>query len=321
MTHTCQPIVDGVPYVQWIHTLFGDCVYGWRDSISVLLGYLSIFCWLNAQMPQVIKNYRLHDAESLSFTFLTIWLIGDVANFIGCIETNQLRFQLYLSIYFIIIDTVLCMQWLYYVKFADNRLRQWLNPEEPKSYIYNVESTCSSSSQSRPLYDRESQLKSASLSTANQPTEQTQLCGQTDRAPKYTQLLVVGVLSLSVTTPTITSRDMSHVLSDEEMLWVGRFFAWLCTFLYLSSRLPQIAQNFRRRSVEGLSMALFFFAAMGNLTYTLSIFTNPHATRQSLLEAVPYIMGSAGTLMFDTVIFGQYLTYTYRKSRSTLTIA
>ena len=34
-------------------TLFGDCVYGWQDSCSVLLGYLSILCWLNAQLPWV----------------------------------------------------------------------------------------------------------------------------------------------------------------------------------------------------------------------------------------------------------------------------
>lgn len=56
-------------------------------------------------------------------------------------------------------------------------------------------------------------------------------------------------------------------------------------------------------------MALFFFAACGNMTYVLSIFTNPHATRKVMLEAVPYLIGSAGTLCFDATIFGQYLVY------------
>jgi uncharacterized protein with PQ loop repeat len=96
---------------------------------------------------------------------------------------------------------------------------------------------------------------------------------------------------------------------DDDFIWVGRFFAWLCTFLYLSSRLPQIIKNFQRRSVDGLSMALFFFAACGNMTYVLSIFVNPHTTRKVMLEAVPYLLGSAGTLCFDGAIFCQYLVY------------
>ena len=57
-------------------------------------------------------------------------LIGDVANFIGCIITGQLPFQLYLSIYYTIIDTVLCFQWLYYVKYTDNRIRRWFDGDD-----------------------------------------------------------------------------------------------------------------------------------------------------------------------------------------------
>ncbi|KAJ8494936.1 hypothetical protein ONZ45_g13070 [Pleurotus djamor] len=47
-------------------------------------------------------------------------------------------------------------------------------------------------------------------------------------------------------------------LSSERIL--GRIFAWLCTILYLTSRLPQIWKNYVRKSVEGLSMYLFVFA-------------------------------------------------------------
>lgn len=38
---------------------------------------------------------------------------------------------------------------------------------------------------------------------------------------------------------------------------IGRIFAWFCTVLYMTSRLPQIWTNFQRRSVRGLSMLLF----------------------------------------------------------------
>src|SRR5687768_14261750 len=60
---------------------------------------------------------------------------------------------------------------------------------------------------------------------------------------------------------------------------------------------------------------MFFWAAMGNLTYTLSILNsadavNPETRKRALLEAVPYVLGSSGTLMFDVSIFVQWLYYT-----------
>lgn len=62
---------------------------------------------------------------------------------------------------------------------------------------------------------------------------------------------------------------------------------------------------------------MFFWAAMGNLTYTLSILNsadavNPETSRKFLREAVPYVLGSSGTLMFDVSIFVQWLYYTGR---------
>ncbi|KAI7866998.1 PQ loop repeat-domain-containing protein [Spinellus fusiger] len=301
----CSLSEEGLQHMPWMSTLLHECVYSWQECISLLFGYLSIVCWLNAQMPQVIKNYRQENAESLSISFLTVWLIGDVANLIGCTITGQLPFQLYLSIYYIVIDTFLCIQWIYYVQYPNNTLRQWFNPNLGNKKVQKA-------------------TEQSALTTVPQKTYDSYTLTYPSPHPKTTAtatsaLLMLGFLTFnesmtsSLSTSTQSSNDMAllETLSsvDERTLWIGRCFAWMCTFLYLSSRLPQILQNFRRRSVEGLSMALFFFAAMGNLTYCLSIFTNPHATRQSMLEAVPYIIGSAGTLMFDGTIFGQYLLF------------
>ncbi|KAG0205025.1 hypothetical protein BGX28_003231 [Mortierella sp. GBA30] len=102
---------------------------------------------------------------------------------------------------------------------------------------------------------------------------------------------------------------------DQNIVQLGRIFAWVCTVFYLSSRMPQLWKNFQRKSVQGLSILMFFWAAMGNLTYTLSILNsegavNPETRRKVLLEAVPYVLGSSGTLMFDISIFAQWLYYT-----------
>ncbi|KAI0054157.1 hypothetical protein FA95DRAFT_1480159 [Auriscalpium vulgare] len=96
---------------------------------------------------------------------------------------------------------------------------------------------------------------------------------------------------------------------------IGRISAWACTTLYLTSRLPQIWKNYVRKSVEGLSMALFVFAFLGNFFYVLSILSSPNMSgppleaRAYLTESIPYLLGSGGTLMFDVTIVTQSFVY------------
>lgn len=99
--------------------------------------------------------------------------------------------------------------------------------------------------------------------------------------------------------------------------FIGRASAWLCTSLYLTSRLPQIWQNFRRRSVDGLAMMLFIMAFVGNSLYVASILTNPLLRSQGyLLESTPYLLGSGGTLCFDiTIVLQSYLYSPERRAR------
>lgn len=98
---------------------------------------------------------------------------------------------------------------------------------------------------------------------------------------------------------------------------IGRMSAWICAILYLTSRLPQIWKNFVRKSVEGLSMYLFLFAFLGNTFYVMSILTSPILSTPGpeassyIRECIPYLLGSAGTLMFDITIVSQ--SFLYRK--------
>ncbi|WVQ71738.1 hypothetical protein IAR50_001279 [Cryptococcus sp. DSM 104548] len=96
---------------------------------------------------------------------------------------------------------------------------------------------------------------------------------------------------------------------------IGRISAWSCTTLYLTSRLPQIWKNFQRKSVEGLSILLFLMAFCGNVTYVASILLNPSGgadpsdNAHYLLESLPYLLGSGGTLIFDLTIMIQSVIY------------
>ncbi|EPQ58337.1 hypothetical protein GLOTRDRAFT_137075 [Gloeophyllum trabeum ATCC 11539] len=96
---------------------------------------------------------------------------------------------------------------------------------------------------------------------------------------------------------------------------IGRIFAWACTTLYLTSRLPQIWKNYARKSVEGLSVYLFVFAFLGNFFYVSSILSSPSMhlpppqAEAFIRESIPYLLGSGGTLMFDITIVTQSFLY------------
>ncbi|KAJ2923456.1 hypothetical protein H1R20_g13630, partial [Candolleomyces eurysporus] len=102
---------------------------------------------------------------------------------------------------------------------------------------------------------------------------------------------------------------------------LGRIFAWICTTLYLTSRLPQIWKNYVRKSVEGLSMYLFVFAFLGNSFYVASILLSPKTylpppeSTNFIRESIPYLLGSSGTLMFDITIVTQSFIYRPRPKR------
>ena len=70
--------------------------------------------------------------------------------------------------------------------------------------------------------------------------------------------------------------------------------------------------QYRRKSVEGLSMFLFVFAFLGNTFYVLSILTSPSMSEDFLLESTPYLLGSGGTLLFDVTIVIQSFLYRSR---------
>ena len=119
-------------------------------------------------------------------------------------------------------------------------------------------------------------------------------------------------------------------------LW-GQIFGYLSAVLYLGSRIPQLLLNFRRKSTEGVSILFFLFACVGNLTYVLSIFAyEPNCARiasfdhssseggcedgewdaeygRYILANASWLVGSAGTLGLDLMIFGQFWIYRGRK--------
>ncbi|KAF9314540.1 hypothetical protein BG003_004088 [Podila horticola] len=295
---------------------------------------------MESDASQIIENFKLGSA-------------GDVSNLIGCILTHQLPFQMYLAIYFCIADVILFGQWIYYSQ--KERRRKSLPdivvgslPEITETDHHLRSSTIMGPS---TFADDQDPMLATDLEHAEtvspllqrpRPRRTTTTSDIAHRRSTSIVLFGLMLLAMKQTLPGLqeeatgytdqrigasqrlyTGRIFARGLDDGEpvtapdqgTVQLGRIFAWVCTVFYLSSRMPQLWKNFQRKSVQGLSILMFFWAAMGNLTYTLSILNsadavNPETSTKFLREAVPYVLGSSGTLMFDVSIFGQWLYYT-----------
>ncbi|KAF9184079.1 hypothetical protein BGZ51_003581 [Haplosporangium sp. Z 767] len=91
-------------------------------------------------------------------------------------------------------------------------------------------------------------------------------------------------------------------------VWVPLLLGWGSAILYLGSRIPQIYKNWRLKSCEGLSIAMFMFSVFGNVFYVASIFLNSLEWNY-LIKNMPWWLGSGGTLVFDFTIFFQFYIY------------
>ncbi|MBW0527812.1 hypothetical protein O181_067527 [Austropuccinia psidii MF-1] len=296
-------------------------------NTSDYFGNLSQLFWLIAQIPQILKNYKTKSIEGLSFYFLLNWILGDLSNLIGCLLTNQLKFQRNLAIYFISIDLILILQFLIY-KNKNNSTTTNIT-----SNITTINSSSSSNLTSN--HQPTSNLHSKSISNSNSITNLKPNLNRSTAPLTLLSLFTFFKFNLiyknhnilhhhlnsqfvsqawidsSLNNAPDSSFNSSNSFNSNWKIILGRTSAWSCCLLYLTSRLPQIWKNYRRQSVQGLSILLFVMAFFGNLTYLISILTSPliKSNPNHLINLIPYLLGSGGTLSFDLIIFIQSQIY------------
>lgn len=116
---------------RWILYLLEECVENTWEYLSVVVGLVSMFCFLLSTLPQVFVAYRNGRVEeAMSFGFLFFLFSGDLTNFAGCYLTSQLPIQIVAVIFYIFTDLILMSQFLYYkIKNSSskkNPLLKWL---------------------------------------------------------------------------------------------------------------------------------------------------------------------------------------------------
>ncbi|XDV49456.1 hypothetical protein PO909_018697 [Leuciscus waleckii] len=264
--------------IEWIWYGLGECAQGSRDVASVVLGLLSIVCFMVSSLPQYYNSCKTGNMDSaLSIWFLLLWLAGDSCNLIGSFLADQLPLQKYTAVYYILADMLMLFMYMYY------KLKNKASRESNSALLNAVSMLCLLG------------ITSSLLSLPRSALEDQIPAGFKGRA-----LLAVEGDNGSV-----------QPFSTKEI--IGFFIGSLSSLLYLCSRLPQMYTNYRRKSTEGVSFFLFALVILGNTTYGISvIMKNPdpgQGETSYLVHHLPWLIGSLGTLSLDLLISVQFMMY------------
>lgn len=297
------------------------------QSMNVILGSVSIICWVIVGWPQMLQNYRDKSAEGLSLSFILIWLTGDMFNIAAALLDRDFVLSILLvGLWYVIMDVALLFQIFYYGRGKSVTER---SPSEktPLRVISTPMRTMSLAVVQSPFMGSpRSYIRSpATPSYATRHSYQqyqtsytkTQLCAM---CLSVCAVGTVGWLNLpnseifwtdSQSLSSSTARVLHSVVkkkSGDSRAIVTQVCGWICTLFYVGSRIPQLVKNYMRQSCEGLSVWMFVFAVLGNFFFTLSLLVIS-VEPAYLAEKAWAITGALGTLGFDFTIFCQYFWY------------
>ncbi|EDL13300.1 PQ loop repeat containing 2, isoform CRA_b [Mus musculus] len=209
--------------------------------------------------------------QALSLWFLLGWIGGDSCNLIGSFLADQLPLQTYTAVYYVLADLMMLTLYFHYkFKKRPSPLSAPIN----SVLLFILGTVCIT-----PLL--------SSTDPVAVPREGFR--GRT-------------LLSVEPGNKPFTKKEV-----------IGFVIGSASSLLYLLSRLPQIRTNFIRQSTQGISYSLFALVMLGNTLYGLSVLLKNPEVGQSegsyLLHHLPWLVGSLGVLLLDTIISIQFLVY------------
>lgn len=265
------------------------------DVVSGITGSISLACWIIVFAPQIYENFRRKSSEGLSLMFVILWLAGDVFNVLGAVLQGVLPTMIILAVYYTLADIVLLYQCLLYGNGSQPDYVH-LSPANPMGE--DVLETVLSG-------DYSNAADNANGFGSGEPRTSRLM------SALYKLLMVMLVVSAGLISWYISYlRNDGKKKAPADLVFdpLGQAFGWLCAFLYLGSRFPQILLNYKRKSCEGVSFMFFLFACLGNLTYVISILAIDMSWHYIWINS-SWLAGSLGTLALDFTIFVQFFLY------------
>lgn len=361
----CEPTTD---FLVRFSTAFHTCEPTPLAFASNVLGTLSVVAWLFAQLPQIYKNWSIGSTSGLSIFFLVEWCLGDISNLLGALFTHQASWQVAIGAYYVFVDFCLVGQWIWYERLQHGNMvrRVWPKsgggfdagpggvmeevvvegiPISQTSTNLGEQSDASNKQRTRPriifrqpTFDQgrkpEGEKSSSSLSatpggtTIHRVGSSSQMPSPSPRTVLLIACLVAIVHASPIAAPSHLPIAQVSDVRPTALETVGTILSWLSTFLYLGSRLPQLFENWKRKSTAGLSAHLFIAAFCGNVLYSAALLTNPRAwydfgpyggggwvdsegsnRTKWVAAALPFFLGAAGVLGLDASVVVQFLAY------------
>ncbi|XP_064643147.1 lysosomal amino acid transporter 1 homolog isoform X1 [Lineus longissimus] len=317
--------------VQWIFTVLGQCVLTDREYASVMCGLGSTLISTVNGIPQIYTNCAQGIPDkALSIYLLLQWFSGDALNLIGCFLSKQTLVQIIYAVFMVSLDVCMLSQYTFFkIKHSYEEKNPQYHPlPHDRAYSDSVgnslphDHSYDSGNNSRDSERIAQKLLEDSL--VNSSTEER----QPRRTGMYCIMAIWGLMFLGYGVlpgeqmMTVRSHPAGRSLLNVGSPANGPFFTGVIdevgfgigcasTLFYISSRAPQIYQNWKRQTTEGVSIWLFLLLIISNCLYGTSILC--HSTElYAVLHSLPWLIGAFGMVSFDLVIMWQF--WYYRKS-------
>ncbi|KAF5338949.1 hypothetical protein D9611_008785 [Ephemerocybe angulata] len=274
-----------------------------NDTLSSVLGWISIACWIVVYSPQIYENYQLKSGEGVSVLFISIWLLGDLLNLAGAVLGNLLPTVIILGAYYTACDLILLGQIYYY---------RW-KKQQKYDEVDGPEGLSAADDEQTPLIPGSEGLDTSA--TPESVVEPLRVL-LAKYAVAVLFVVVVGIGAwwvnegrLHRTGPSLHglfAYAKKQVKKPKHDVLV-QFFGWSSAALFLGARIPQILKNFAT-CCKGLSPALFLFSILGNTTYCLSIIAKS-VDKAYLLTNAGWLAGSGLTVFLDLFVLCQFMYY------------
>ncbi|KAI5809691.1 vacuolar membrane PQ loop repeat protein [Peziza echinospora] len=303
----------------WMMVAGGSQELSLSEALSGISGSISLASWILLLVPQLVENFKNESADGISLAFLFTWFVGDVASLIGAIWAGLIPTVTLLAVYFCFADFVMIAQSLYYRRLSALRAQR----ASARRHSHHSTTTRNLDDPSQSLLRRSSHSSSRkdSISSARRHSHLNQdtLSPLIEQRPSALSAIIKNIAVVLITcvtgavgwfiawkTGTWTPREEQG--SGEQQAWGAEVFGYISAILYLGARIPQIHRNYQKKSCEGLSALFFILSLLGNITYGAGILF--HSTeREYILNNLPWLIGSLGTMAEDIVIFIQFHIY------------
>jgi hypothetical protein len=242
-------------------------------------------------------------------------------------------FQQVVGAYYVFVDCILVTQYFFYTFIQPSMIESLLG----ESLSYDDSTLASANEEEDDSYFGDSESEPESKNTKKTATAQDEAVSPPprhhSRSLASTLIITVSILFHLAGASPLPSTTVTISNSDFTPRDLGGLLSWLSTILYLTSRLPQLFLNFRRRSTSGLAISLFIAAFFGNLFYSVSLLLNPlgHSDYPPYggsgiagpdgnncidwwARTLPFFLGAAGVLSLDGAVAWQFVMWGERRT-------